>query len=105
MTNSAPGLVFDECGRASLDGPWAFYPGVAALADLDEAPEKTVVVPGLWEAQGHLEVDGVAWYRRRVDVDDRTGFWTLHFGAVMDLAEVYLNGELLGTHDSPFTPF
>ena len=105
MTTSAPGLVFDECGRASLDGPWAFYPGVAELADLDEVPEKTVVVPGLWEAQGHLEVDGVAWYRRRVDVDDRTGFWTLHFGAVMDLAEVYLNGELLGTHDSPFTPF
>ena len=105
MTDSDAGLVFDELGRASLDGSWDFYPGAFELRDLDRAPAKTIVVPGLWEAQGHLEVDGVAWYRRRLRVDDPTGFWTLHFGAVMDVADVYLNGELLACHDSPFTPF
>ena len=62
-------------------------------------------MPGLWEAQGFLDLDGVAWYRRRFAVDDPGGHWTLRFGAVMDLAEVYLNGRLLGGNDLPFTPF
>ena len=62
-------------------------------------------MPGLWEAQGHLDLDGVAWYRRSFRLDDADGWWTLRFGAVMDLADVYLNGHHLGHHDAPFTPF
>lgn len=98
-------LVFDEHGIAFLDGPWQFFPGDRLLGDLDAAVPETITVPGLWEAQGYLELDGVAWYRRRFRLDDNAGHWTLRFGAVMDLAEVYLNGHLLGTHDVPFTPF
>ena len=66
---------------------------------------RPIRVPGLWEAQGLLELDGVAWYRRRFSLDDPGGHWTLRFGAVMDLAEVYLNGRPLGGNDLPFTPF
>ncbi len=62
-------------------------------------------MPGLWEAQGHLDLDGVAWYRRRFRLDESDGWWTLRFGAVMDLADVFLNGRHLGHHDAPFTPF
>jgi len=47
----------------------------------------------------------VAWYRRRFRLDDPAGHWTLRFGAVMDLAEVHLNGRRLGANDLPFTPF
>jgi hypothetical protein len=89
----------------SLDGTWDLFPGdhpLAALGALDPVP---VRVPGLWEAQGLLELDGVAWYRRRFRLDDPAGHWTLRFGAVMDLAEVHLNGRLLGANDLPFTPF
>jgi hypothetical protein len=95
----------DEHGRASLDGTWALYPGDhdrAALPGLEPAP---IRVPGLWEAQGHLELDGVAWYRLRFVLPDADGWWTLRFAAVMDTAQVWLNGALLGQHEHPFTPF
>jgi hypothetical protein len=108
MTAAPPReLRLDELGRASLDGTWDFHPGDAAPADLDTVAWTSITVPGLWEAQGHLELDGVAWYRLRFVVAhaDLAGWWTLRFGAVMDVAEVYFNGGLLGTHGSPFTPF
>jgi hypothetical protein len=91
-------LRFDEHGVGSLDGTWDFYPG-------DATAPVPIEVPGLWEAQGFLELDGVARYRRTFDLDDAGGWWTLTFGAVMDIAEVTLNGMPLGAHDSPFTPF
>jgi hypothetical protein len=89
----------------SLDGTWDFFPGDHGLGDLDDLEPRSIEVPGLWEAQGFLGLDGVAWYRRRFALDDPGGHWTLRFGAVMDLAEVYLNGRLLGSNDLPFTPF
>ena len=98
-------LRLDEHGRASLDGDWDFFPRDAELAELDGIEPETIHVPGLWETQGWLELDGVAWYRRRFSLDDAAGFWSLGFGAVMDVSEVWLNGELLGGHDNPFTPF
>ncbi len=89
----------------SLDGAWELYPGDHQLAALGGLEPMPVRVPGLWEAQGLLELDGVAWYRRRFTLGDPGGHWTLRFGAVMDLAEVYLNGRPLGGNDLPFTPF
>jgi hypothetical protein len=92
-------------GRWSLDGIWDFFPGDHDLAALDGLEPRPIRVPALWEAEGHLDLDGVAWYRRRFSLDDPGGHWTLRFGAVMDLAEVHLNGRLLGSNDLPFTPF
>jgi beta-galactosidase/beta-glucuronidase len=64
-----------------------------------------IEVPGLWEAAGHGTLDGVAWYRRTFELDETAGRWTLAFGAVMDEAEVFLNGVRVGDHAGPFTPF
>ena len=89
----------------SLDGEWDFYPGDYDPAELGRLEPQSVRVPGLWEAQGYLELDGPAWYRRRFRVEDDRGFWTLRFGGIMDLAQVFLNGVHLGGHESPFTPF
>ncbi len=98
-------LEFDSRRTASLDGVWEFYPGDHEPGDLDGLKPELIRVPGLWEAQGWLDLDGQAWYRRRFDLDDTSGQWTLRFGAVMDLAEVFLNGTSLGWHEQPFTPF
>ena len=98
-------LTFGADGRASLDGVWDFFPGDHPPEVLDELEPQPIHVPALWEAQGYLDLDGVAWYRRRIVVDRVDGHWTLHFGAVMDIADVYVNGRLLGVHESPFTPF
>jgi hypothetical protein len=83
----------------SLDGVWDFIPG-----DDPSAEAVTIEVPGLWEASGHLQLDGVAWYRRTFDVGETDGRWTLAFGAVMDEATVFLNGARIGTHAGAFTP-
>ena len=96
---------FDSLGHATLDGTWEFFPGDHRREDLDGLAAVGIPVPGLWEANGHLDLDGPAWYRRRFELDDADGCWTLCFGAVMDLAEVHLNGVHLGDHDLPFTPF
>ena len=83
-----------------LDGEWEFIPG-----DDPGAAARPIRVPGLWEAQGHLDLDGPAWYRRRFDCPDAAGYHTLRFGAVMDRAQVWLNGRPLGGHVGGYTPF
>jgi Glycosyl hydrolases family 2, TIM barrel domain/Glycosyl hydrolases family 2, sugar binding domain/Glycosyl hydrolases family 2 len=88
-----------------LDGVWELFPGDHALGDLDRLRPEPIRVPGLWEAQGHLDLDGVAWYRRRFRLAEAAGHWTLRFGAVMDMADVFLNSRHLGGHEVPFTPF
>ncbi|HEX3623076.1 MAG TPA: glycoside hydrolase family 2 TIM barrel-domain containing protein [Acidimicrobiales bacterium] len=98
-------MEFDSSGVASLDGVWDFFPGDHGVGDLDGLSPAPIRVPGLWEAEGWLDLDGPAWYRRRFSLGDATGFWTLRFGAVMDCAEVFVNGTRLGGHDQAFTPF
>jgi hypothetical protein len=66
----------------SLDGTWELVPGDHELADLGRLEPRPIRVPGLWEAQGLLDLDGVAWYRRRFSLEDPAGHWTLRFGAV-----------------------
>src|SRR5215217_9203564 len=98
-------MQFDSRGRASLDGVWDFFPGDYDLAELVDLVPEPIHVPGLWEAQGWLDLDGVAWYRQTFDLSDTSGHWTLRFDAVMDRAEVHLNGMAIGAHDQAFTPF
>lgn len=98
-------MELDSRRSASLDGVWEFFPGDHALAELRDLAPELISVPGLWEAQGWLDLDGVAWYRRTFDLADTAGHWTLRFDAVMDCAEVHLNGAVLGAHDQAFTPF
>jgi hypothetical protein len=97
--------ALDVHGRARLDGVWEFYPGDHARTELDGLVGTPITVPGLWEAQGYLDLDGAAWYRTHFVLPNPDGFWTLRFGAVMDFAEVYLNGQFLGRHEHAFTPF
>ena len=98
-------MQFDSSRTASLDGEWDFFPGDHALSELDRLTPARIRVPALWEAEGHLDLDGAAWYRRRFRLDDTDGHWTLRFGAVMDAADVYLNGIPIGGNDLAFTPF
>ena len=98
-------LTFDEHRTTRLDGLWDLLPGDHPVESIDALEAERIIVPSLWEAQGYLELDGVAWYRRRFRLADSAGWWTLRFDAVMDFCDVYLNGALIGSHDQPFTPF
>ncbi len=88
-----------------LDGAWGFVPYDVTLDALSAHEAQTILVPGLWEAQAWLELDGPSWYVRDIEVHPGGGCWTLRFGAVMDDAQVYLNGQLVGSHVGGYTPF
>ena len=94
---------------ASLDGEWSFVRDPGARLDVSQLPPgEPIVVPGCWEAQ----VDGpygivTAWYRRSFVVPDgwRGSRVVIRFGAVMYTCDVYVNGQLAGSHEGGYTPF
>jgi len=50
--------------------------------------------------------EGTVWYKKTFTNQTANGKRLfLHFGAVNYLAEVYLNGHLIGSHEGGFTPF
>lgn len=51
-------------------------------------------------------LEGIVWYKKvfHHKSDERKRLF-LHFGAVNYLADVYLNGEKIGSHEGGFTPF
>ena len=93
-----------------LDGWWEF------CTDPDERGEdagypsscpetRPITVPGCWNTElGMHGYQGVAWYCKAFE-SDFEGWAKLTFGAVADLARVWLNGEYLGEHEGGFTAF
>jgi len=70
--------------------------------------DNTLLVPGDWNSQQEkLELyEGTIWYKRDFDFQPKANQKSyLHFGAVNYEAWVYLNGEKVGHHVGPFTPF
>jgi beta-glucuronidase len=72
----------------------------------DGGPE--LQVPGDFNSQmcelSYFE--GTVWYKKQFSYTISEGKRLfLHFGAVNYLAEVYLNGEKIGSHEGGFTPF
>lgn len=69
----------------------------------------TLNVPGDWNSQDpkFLYYEGSVWYKKSFDFKKADGSKKvfLYFGAVNYKADVYLNGQKLGTHKGGFTPF
>jgi len=86
----------------------------------------TISVPGCWQGQGfgddgkdfvkdfrisarvfRATYKGTGWYAKKLSIpEDWKGrrIW-LNFGGAYPSAEVFLNGEKLGSHGEPFVPF
>ena len=67
-----------------------------------------LAVPGDWNTQDDklFFYEGSIWYKKDFAYNKKSGKRLfLYFGAVNYLANVYLNGEPLGTHEGGFTPF
>ena len=104
--------------RDGRDGVWS-PPKAAARPTLptfasttfDDRAWHDVTVPGNWEMAGYSDPtydhadDAAGLYRRSVDVPaafaGRRVLW--HFDAVMDGAEVFVNGRRVGYHEGGFT--
>ena len=85
----------------SLDGQWAF-------SHDSDGEWRQITVPLPWQAafadlrQSH----GRATYRRSFALPDLHGRQAvLRFGAVSDIAEVWLNGQEIGRHEGGYLPF
>ena len=99
-----------------LTGEWAFAIDAADIG-MDEgwagpnfvdSEWTTVTVPHTWGVMPeYADYEGVAWYRRAFTIPTGTtnALLRLGFDAVFYRANVWLNGEYLGTHEGGYTPF
>ena len=81
-------------------------PGELVEVDLDNG--LTLKVPGDWNSQDDrlFFYNGKVWYKRHFYIkskDNNRHF--LHFGAVNYRSEIYVNGQLAGTHTGGYTSF
>jgi len=86
----------------SISGLWLFKTGDSKFwkeLDCKDKAWKKIVVPGNWENQGYIDYDGYAWYRRHfVLPDDLLGQkLMLVLGKINNVADVYINGILIGS--------
>ena len=99
--------------RVSLDGEWLFKVdslnrGLAErwyVPGTDRTQWERHVLPGFWDRY-HLEsYDGPGWYAKSVMLEDTTKPLVVFFGGVDDDADVWLDGEKLGSHVGYSEPF
>jgi sialate O-acetylesterase len=74
--------------------------GRAAWADpsLDDSGWAAIDVPGVWERQGYVGMDGVVWYRTSFELtaDDAARGVTLGLGMIDDNDATWVNGVQVG---------
>jgi len=104
-------------GRYLLGGTWLFRdepsdPAVAAGLPSGRATDgwRPVSVPNAYNAGGttvESMVGHPVWYRKdfRLPSADASVRWNVRFESVQNLARVYLNGHLVGSHIGAFLPF
>lgn len=109
--------------RIDLPGPWSFAVDPLSRGEqLDwHRPEKDwkrtarqrdvgwdkVQVPHTWNVDPRYQYDGVVWYRTSFEcppLSDGQGI-RLHFGAAYYKCRVWVNGQLVGSHEGGYTPF
>jgi len=97
----------------SLNGDWNFVadpPGAMKVTDLASAQNvRPTRIPSSWQQQfaDLRDYAGVAWYWRsiRVELPAQSQVALLRFGAVDYLADVYVNGQKVGSHEGGYLPF
>jgi beta-glucuronidase len=78
------------------------------LIEYDFNESKSLLVPGDWNTQMRelYYYEGTVWYRKKFDYSPKENTKSfVYFDAVNYKADVYLNGNKLGTHIGGFTPF
>lgn len=66
--------------------------------DMNDSDWSTIQSPGLWEDQGYIDIDGVAWYRKELNLtnEQAEASMSLHLGKVDDADITFLNGIEIG---------
>ena len=72
--------------------------------DLNDKHWKTIKTPGLWEQQGYFDIDGIAWYRKELNLTEeqtQTNL-TLHLGKIDDSDITFINGFEIGKTENQY---
>jgi sialate O-acetylesterase len=69
--------------------------------DLNDGNWKNIRTPGLWEQQGYIDIDGIAWYRKEIYLSEEQSKsnLTLHLGKIDDSDITWMNGMEIGKTD------
>lgn len=107
--------LYERRPRLSLDGVWRYAleddePGESLgyhRRDLDDSSWDEMELPTNWYLTEVGDFFGTVWFRRDLQVPSqlRGQRLFLRFGAVDYVADVWLNGEYLGSHEGMFNPF
>ena len=99
----------------SLNGDWNFVAdptGAMKVSDLASAQNvRPTRIPSSWQQQFEdlRDYAGVGWYWRTLKLEARPDssqqVALLRFGAVDYLAEVFVNGQKVGSHEGGYLPF
>lgn len=89
----------------NLRGYWKFNLGDDirwANPNYDDSDWESIIVPSRWEEEGYNGYDGYAWYRKIFEVDSKYFNKNIYLslGEIDDVAEIYINGILIGTSGS-----
>lgn len=84
-----------------LAGKWRFNPGddtTYARPECKDSRWAEIPVPSYWEKEGYPDLDGFAWYRKRVFIPAElaSSKLILVLGFINDIDETYFNGKLIG---------
>jgi hypothetical protein len=93
--------------RSVLDGGWAIAAEAVAAQPPAAAAFRPARVPGTFEADLGPSFDGVAWYRRQLELDrpPAGSAVRVEFRAAATDATVFVNGRPVGSHLGGWTPF
>ncbi|MBC8185293.1 beta galactosidase jelly roll domain-containing protein [candidate division KSB1 bacterium] len=85
-----------------LSGKWIFSAGDFSKNSspvLNTKKWKNILVPARWEDEGYPDLDGFAWYRKRVVIKSSlaSSKLILMLGKINDIDAVYFNGTLIGS--------
>lgn len=69
-----------------------------SVGDVDDTNWKKIQAPGYWEGQGFRNYDGIAWYRKSVELPDNLvgERLQLSLGMIDDKDRTFVNGKLVG---------
>ena len=77
---------------------------VWSALDYNDGNWKTIKTPEYWEAQGYIDIDGIAWYRKEIQLNElqTQSNLTLHLGKIDDSDITFLNGFEIGETENQY---
>ncbi len=69
--------------------------------DFNDSNWKEIKTPMYWENQGYIDIDGIGWYRKQIQLNEKqtNANITLHLGKIDDADITFINGFEIGKTD------